>query len=161
MTPSWVVPVATVLGALLVSAANIIVNRWRYGIDRLSISVDYFCDEVNSAADLATSYWVLDLSVPGDHYDAKRTESFLIGRQDRIQELLLIFLENPSINPGINIDKFEKERDDLFDAMTGGSFKTKGRSPDYDRAPRVQAVAAKLNGHARRALEKSRRRWRL
>jgi hypothetical protein len=83
------VPAAGLGGALLVAIANYAVQRWRYRLDRISGSVDHFCEEVNSIADLSTQYWLLDAIEHQDQVNASLLEPQLIGRQMRLQSLII------------------------------------------------------------------------
>lgn len=83
--PSWVVPVVTLCGSLIVSASNYAVQRWRYRADRLTISADQLCNEINSAARQAADYWFLDAK---DLPKCQQVELELIGLQDRLQQLI-------------------------------------------------------------------------
>jgi hypothetical protein len=147
---NWIVPTVTLIGTVIVSFANYVVQRWRYGIDRLSTAIDYFCTEVNSAADLATQYWLLDLTQRDSRSKANEIEPGLVGRQLRLQELFLTL----SQNKGLDLKQVESSIVEMYDAMTGGAFRTSDRHPDTERAQKVQAVAAMINGLSRRALVK-------
>ena len=76
---AWVVPLAA---ATLVAFGNFFVQRWRHQIDRTSLSVDHLCTELNSAADLATLYWLLDATQNSDRVKARQIEpSWWVGKR--------------------------------------------------------------------------------
>jgi hypothetical protein len=115
----------------------------------VSVAVDHLCAEINNAADLGTEYWLLDATQSVNLDAVRAIEPKLIGRQMRIQALVLALL---AIDGTVEIDSSEGLRTDLFDGLTGGSFGERDRKPDLDRASRVQASAARLNGELRSAV---------
>src|SRR3546814_367375 len=146
---NWVAPLVGLAGAALVAGANFFVQRWRYKIDRLSAAVGELSLEVNAAADIATHYWLLDTSQHPEQREARALETQLIGRQTRLQELVLALKAQ---DESLKLDDVEEGLADLYAVMTGGAFKVSGRSPDGDAAQGVQTVAATLNGRLRRAI---------
>lgn len=132
------------------------VQKWRYRTDRLAATIDNLCNEINNAADKATSYWLTESDTDEVRRRLLLTEYELVGRQSRIQELI----------GALNIQD-EKlvvaDLDDLIasllDAMTGGDFRVTGRTPDVVRAAEVQTVAARLNGCLRAGLSLHVKRW--
>lgn len=149
------VPAAGLAGAILVAAANYAVQRWRYRIDRISASVDHFCDEVNSVADLSTQYWLLDAS-QGDQLEATRIEPQLVGRQMRLQSLILALHD---LDKKLPLTGTEILLLDFYDALTGGDFQVLGRSPSSGDAQRAQALAAQINGELRQAVSSRSHFW--
>jgi hypothetical protein len=148
--PNWVAPVAALLGAIFVAIANYAVQRWRYRIDRLSASIDNFCNEVNDTADLSTEYWLLDPSTEVDHIrKARFLEPQLIGRQMRLQSLALALqaFDKKLVMTRTNMLLLE-----FYEAITGGDFRVSGRTPSPDNAQRSQACAAQINGEVRHAV---------
>jgi hypothetical protein len=85
----WLPALAGVFGATIVAISAFLVQKWRYRADRLAAGVDTLCIEINDAADVGTTYWLLDASQQSQQAEASRLEPMLIGRQLRIQELLL------------------------------------------------------------------------
>jgi hypothetical protein len=153
---NWAVPLLSVAGAVCVAVVNYAVQRWRFRIDRLSSAVDLLCNEINSAADLSVSYWRLDMSQKDESKKGQETEAELVGRQLRIQQL---FLSLKAQDAKIKLGAVEATFTDLHDAMTGGSFRVKGRAPDEHRMQRTQSLAAALNGQLRTALNERARKW--
>ena len=150
----WVIPL---VAATLVASGNFIVQRWRHQIDRIGLSVDHLCTELNSAADLATRYWLLDATQDSDRPEVRRLEPQLVGRQMRLQELAIALGEQ---DRNLGLAEFERLMPDLYEVMTGGDFHVERRAPSPERAQRVQAIAARLTGQLRRSLGvRSRRRW--
>lgn len=152
----WLVPTASILGATLVAIGNYAVQRWRYWSDRLGVAVDQFATEINNAADLGTTYWLLDLSNPADQQQGHKLEPILIGRQNRLQQLYLAL--------GVQDRHFDRTAIrvslvDFYETLTGGNFQVAGRHPDPPRAREIQAIAARLNGELRGALARRRRSW--
>ncbi len=133
----------------MVAIANYLVQRWRYSVDRLASLTDHFCKEVNSAADLATEYWLLNPVDPTVQLRCTKMEAELIGRQLRLQHLYLAL----AAAPGVNAEHASKHMLDLNDVMTGGNFSVPGRAIDATRAKQVQALAAQINGDAWKALQ--------
>ena len=125
----------------MVAVANYLVQRWRYNIDRLGASIEYLCTQINEAADTATSYWVLDKAKPDEASQATKLEAILIGRQSRIQELLVALSDQ---DERLRLGDAGDRLVDLFDAMTGGNFYGVGRPPDFGAAQRAQTRAAEL-----------------
>lgn len=151
---AWIVPL---VAATLVACGNFFVQRWRHQIDRTGLSVDHLCTELNSAADLATLYWLLDATQNSDRVQARQLEPQLVGRQTRLQELTVTLGEQ---DRRLNLTGFERLMPDLYDAMTGGDFRVERRSPSPETAQNVQAVAAQLNGQLRTSLGlRSHRPW--
>jgi hypothetical protein len=144
----WIVPAASIVAALIVTAGNTAVQRWRYRVDRLASSIDLLCSEINAAADLATDYWLKQAPL-GDRLALGALEALLLGRQNRLQEIRIALGEN---DVALILETVDMHLVDLFDAMTGGNFQVDGRPIDADRARLVQARAAVLNGDLRRAL---------
>ena len=141
--PQWIIPTVSIVAACIVSLANFLVQRWRYRIDRLSVAADHICTEINLAADLSTEYWLIDRSDPEVVKTSLRLEPQIIGRQTRIQA---VFLALVRLDSKFIFDKAENRLAELFDAMTGDTFQVSGSPPNPERAMKVQAVAARLNG---------------
>ncbi len=153
--PNWVAPVvASLFGASVVALANFLVQRWRYLADRLGTSIDKLCDEINSAAQCATDYWLLDMTQRDDVRLGQKLEPILIGRQQRIQQLLLALAAR---DRKLDLSPIQPLQLNLFDAMTGRNFRVGNRPPQPDLAQEVQGVAAALNGELHRALAKRNR----
>jgi hypothetical protein len=143
-------------GATIVAATNFMVQRWRYLTDRLGAAADQLCSEINSAADTATEYWLLDAKQGEEQARARGLEPLLVGRQIRLQQLLLSLQEQ---DRRLKLDVVDARIADLYTAMTGGQFKVAGRDPDDVMAQQVQAVAAGLVGELRKALRHRNKRW--
>lgn len=154
LVPSWVVPVVTLCGSFIVSLSNYGVQRWRYRADRLIISADQLCNEINLAARHASDYWFVDAdALP----KCRQVELELIGLQDRLQHLIAAIQEQ---DPALDLSDAGESVMNLFDAMTGGQFRVTSRKFDIVRAGRVYAVAAELNGQLRVAVaRRSRLLW--
>lgn len=143
------VPAAGLSGALVVAIANYAVQRWRYRLDRTSASVDHFCDELNNAADLSTQYWLLDASEYQDQVNASLLEPQLIGRQMRLQSLIIAMGD---LDKKLVLTRSHILLIDLYEALTGGDFRVTGRRPSPNRAQLAQALAAQINGELRQAV---------
>jgi hypothetical protein len=154
--PGWVVPAAALTGSSIVAVAGFFVQRWRYNIDRLSAAVDLLCSEINSAADLATACWLLDKTEPLDAIKASQQEPQIVGRQLRIQALLLALTKH---DKSWALDEVNTAIADLYDAMTGDNFRGMKRPANIERVQSVQSVAADLNGKLRMALSRRNKRW--
>lgn len=150
------VPAAGLGGAILVAVTNYLVQRWRYRIDRISDSVDHFCEQVNSAADLGTKYWLLDASQTNDARQAATLEPQLIGRQTRLMSLILALGE---LDKKLVLIRANILLVDFYEALTGGDFKVRGRHTSPDRAQLVQSIAAQINGELRHAVSLRSQRW--
>jgi hypothetical protein len=146
--PNWMVPAAGLAGAMLVALANYAIQRWRYRLDRTAASVDHLCEELNDIADLGTTYWLIDASEPNAQFNAWTIEPQLVGRQMRLQSLILALedLDKKLVLTRTNMLLLE-----FYEALTGGDFKVNGRAPSRDQAQRAQAVAARINGELRHA----------
>ncbi len=154
----WVVPSVSILAAVLVSIANYSIQRWRFIIDRLGMSIDQICGEINLSADLACDYWQIDCKERGDDQRlASNLEPRLIGRQMRIQNLLVSLKQQ---DPKLDFTEIDIYIANLYSSMTGGTFQTVGRAADQRCGRDVQSNAASLNGAFRRALVKRMRNWR-
>lgn len=147
--PDWMVPAAGLAGAMLVALANYAIQRWRYRLDRTAASVDHLCEELNDTADLSTTYWLLDASQRDAQLNAWTIEPQLVGRQMRLQSLVLALgdLDKKVVLTRTNILMLE-----FYEALTGGDFKVAGRPTSRDQAQRAQAVAAQINGELRHAV---------
>lgn len=144
--PSWVVPVVTLLGAFIVSVSNYAVQRWRYRADRLNVSIDLLCTEINAAARSAAEYWFHDAeNLP----KCQQIELELVGLQERLQQLIAAVQAQ---DENLDLDDCGEAVMDLFDSMTGGAFRVSGRKQDVVRAGRVYSAAATLNGSLRIAV---------
>lgn len=152
----WMVPAAGLCGAALVAIANYLVQRWRYRIDRISNSVDHFCDELNSAADLGTQYWLLDAAHTDERKLAATIEPQLIGRQVRLQSLILALA---ALDKQLVLTRTDMLLIDFYEALTGGDFKVSKRAQSSERAQLVQSIAAQLNGELRHAVSMRGQRW--
>jgi len=153
--PVWVVPLVTFASAVLASLVAFGVQRWRYRTDRLAAAIDSLCNEINSAADKATAYWLID-DTAQDRGKIRLAEFELVGRQSRIQELIGALDVQDEKLVVVDLNELVLE---LLDAMTGGGFRVADRPLDLDRAARVQAAAARLNGALRVALSRRVRGW--
>jgi hypothetical protein len=141
---------------LIVAITNFAAQRWRFRTDRLGAAVDHFCNEINLAADIATEYWLLDASNQPAQEKARIREPMLIGRQSRIQELLIALADQDAHLPLSGVQSIVTE---MIGAMTGGEFRVRGRVPDTARAQEVQVIAAHANGKLREALQRRNKRW--
>ena len=150
------VPAAGLAGALLVACANYFVQRWRYRLDRISNSVDHFCEEVNNVADLSTRYWLLDASQSDQQKEAAMIEPQLVGRQVRLQSLILALGD---LDKKLVLTRGHMLLVDLYEALTGGDFKVSRRPASPDRAQSVQSLAAQINGELRHAVSVRSHRW--
>lgn len=104
---------------------------------------------MNEAADQATAYWLLDCSTEEVGNQAHVAEFAILGRQMRIQHLIVALgVQEPSFS----IPTLDDLVIDFYDAMTGGNFQVKGRGQDLVRALQVQSTVASLNGAFRGAL---------
>jgi hypothetical protein len=136
--------IGALLGSLLVSIVGYLVQRWRYRNDRESAYADRFCEQINSAADLATEYWLLDSVVSADAGTRiSLLEPQLVGRQVRIQSMYVAFQE---FDPDINLTHVREDLVLLYDELTGGQFQVRDRRSDPGRAQRCQTAAARVNG---------------
>jgi hypothetical protein len=154
---SWLVPVVTLIGACIVSSGNFAVQRWRFRVDRLVVSTDQLCTEINSAAAQAARYWHLDANQPEQAGRCRELESEVVALQSRIQQLIAAIQEQ---DPRLDLTGAAENVMNLFDAMTGGHFRETGRAADGLRAARALAIAAELNGELRIAVaRRSRLLW--
>ena len=142
-------PLVALVVGLLVAGANYAVQRWRYRVDRLAVAADHLCSEINAAADLSTDYWLLDAGLAENYRETHSIEPKLIGRQIRLQSLRIAL---QSLDKKVDLKSSESLLVSLFDEMTGGFFKSPNRAADPDRAQRVQAIAAELNGTIRNSV---------
>jgi hypothetical protein len=154
--PEWMVPAAGLGGAMLVAVANFLVQRWRYKLDRISNSIDHFCDQVNDVADLSTRYWLLDAADSAAQKEVSTLEPQLVGRQMRLQSLILALAE---LDRKIILIRSQMLLVDLYESLTGGDFKVLRRRPSPDRAQTVQALAAQINGELRHAVSLRSQKW--
>lgn len=152
----WTVPAAGLGGAVLVAIANYLVQRWRYRLDRISNSVDHFCAELNEIADLSTRYWLLDASQKGTQQDVAAIEPQLVGRQMRLQSLILGISD---LDRKLILTRTEIILVDFYEAITGGDFKVLKRGPSPERAQLAQSLAAQINGELRHAVGIRSQRW--
>lgn len=143
------VPAAGLSGAVLVAFVNYLVQRWRYRLDRISNSVDHFCEQINAVADLSTTYWLLDASQESQQREAHKIEPQLIGRQVRLSSLILALGE---LDRKLVLTRTSMLLVDFYEALTGGDFKVSRRSPSAERAQSVQSLAAQINGEIRHAV---------
>ena len=146
---NWLIPAASIFAALVVGLANFLAQRWRYRLDRTAASVEHLCGEINSAADLATRYWLIipDATNLGE---INALEAQIVGRQLRIQALFLAFRQQDH-----RLDLLVIMREmgaDFYDALSGGNFQVRSRAQDLVRARLVQSRAAEMNGAIRAAL---------
>lgn len=145
---NWMVPAAGLAGAVLVALANYAIQRWRYRLDRTAASVDHLCEELNDVADLSTTYWLLDASQHDSQLNAWTIEPQLLGRQMRLQSLVLALGD---LDKKLVLTKTNMLLLEFYEALTGGDFKVAGRPASKEQAQRAQAVAAQLNGELRHA----------
>jgi hypothetical protein len=150
------VPAAGLTGAILVAAANYLVQRWRYRLDRIAISVDHLCEEVNGVADLSTDYWLLDASQVDQQKEAVKLEPRLVGGQIRLQSLILALGD---LDRKLVLIRTEMLLVEFYEALTGGDFKVVKRATSPDRAQLVQSLAAQINGELRHAVSIRTRHW--
>jgi hypothetical protein len=104
---------------------------------------------VNDAADLSTRYWLLDASRADQQKDAATIEPQLIGRQVRLQSLILALTD---LDRKLVLTRTNMLLIDLYEALTGGDFNVSKRPPSPERAQSVQSLAAQINGELRHAV---------
>ena len=126
-------------------------------MDRLNVAIDHLSTEVNVAADLVCEYW---LTTPADAENVRRQVAFLelklIGSQTRLSSLLLAI---EALDERIETAGAREKLVTLFEAMTGGGFRTGGRPTDPDRAQAAQVTGAELVGELRSAAARRSRKW--
>ena len=151
-----VAPAIALIVGLVVSWANFAIQRWRFRVDRLNVAIDHLSVEINSTADLATEYWLIDVTDKMSRGRAAYLESKLIGCQTRLSSLLLaIEALDGQIKTKTTWDKLPT----LFDVMTGGSFSAASRQPDAARAQSVQSIGAEIVGELRTVAARRSKEW--
>jgi hypothetical protein len=156
-SPDWIVPIIGLGGAVIVAVANFAVQRWRYRLDRLGGAIDHLCAELNSAAELSSTYWLLDTTQRDHAEKARILEPELVGRQIRLQSL---FIAIRILDRRLDTDESSNLLISFYDDLTGGDFKTLTRPPDLERCQGAHSDAARLNGALRRALAERMKLWR-
>jgi hypothetical protein len=154
---SLVAPIVAFIVGGLVSWSNFTIQKWRFRVDRLNVAIDHLSTEVNAAADLACEYW---LTMPADAENVRRQVAFLelklIGSQTRLSSLLLAI---EALDERIETVGAREKLVTLFEAMTGGGFRTGARPTDPDRAQAAQVTGAELVGELRSAAARRSRKW--
>jgi hypothetical protein len=154
---SLIAPTVAFIVGGLVSWSNFTIQKWRFRVDRLNVAIDHLSTEVNAAADLASEYWLI---VPADAENIRRQVVFLelklIGSQTRLSSLLLAI---EALDERIETEGAHEKLVTLFEAMTGGGFRTSRRPADLDRAQAAQVTGAELVGELRSAAARRSRKW--
>jgi hypothetical protein len=153
---SLTAPAVALVVALFISWSNFAIQRWRFRVDRLNVAIDHLSVEVNAAADLATEYWLID---PTDSANTRRIallEPKLIGTQTKLSSFLLAI---EALDDLIETKPAQEKLATLFEAMTGGGFRTLGRPADPLRAQHAQSIGAELMGELRVAAADRSRKW--
>jgi len=99
---------------------------------------------------------LIDLANPDGLTRSRLVEPKLVGMQTRLSSLKLAIV---ALDERIDLQPADNQMVRLFDAMTGGEFKSPKRLPDPDRAQEAQAVSAQLTGELRTAVARRSRKW--
>lgn len=126
-------------GALFGFVFSAILQRSKSARDELHIACDEFCEVSLAAADAGTSYWLK----PADKANSGLTEAeaHLAGYQRRLSGYEALVRRGLHHEGGQDI---EMPIMALFDALTGGDFRSPERKRDPIRAAAIQAHAADL-----------------
>jgi hypothetical protein len=151
-----VAPMVAVLVGVLVSYSNFAIQRWRFQVDRLNVAMDHLSVEVNAAADLASEYWLTGPPALESISRIAFLEPKLIGTQTRLSSLLLAI---EALDERIETGPAREKLATLFEAMTGGGFRTVGRPAEPLRAQDAQSIGAELVGELRIAAARRSRKW--
>jgi hypothetical protein len=146
------------VGGLIAAAINYLGLRWRYRTDELANFWARTCEDIAAAADLATEYWLKDLSKTAGEgeQDVLKTEFRIIGYQQRLSEMTAILEEEAQ---QIDLLSLRPLFADFFDALSGGNFQVPERRHDHRRARSVQDIGARLIVRLRSALRRRTRLW--
>jgi hypothetical protein len=148
----WIVPVTSLLAAVVGASAAFAGLVWRYRADYRRDVVRELLQLIQHAADTATEYWLLDMSQgDGDINKFRSYEARITGLSERIDAG--IEAARPHLR---RIDTLGMERPwlNFLDNMTGGQFSDQRRPPDYARCQGVQVAAASLIGDLRTAADR-------
>lgn len=134
---SWADVAKLVLAALFAGAATITITWLKSLWDEERALSDQFSDAVRDAAGLAAEYWLK----AGDDPDLALLEAKLIGAQSYLNHFRLIATDYFDVGDrtwllGSMVD--------LYDLMTSGDFKVKGRAAAPHRADDCQRIAAEI-----------------
>jgi hypothetical protein len=114
---------------------GISVQAWKSSRDELRFLCDEFCKAIAEAADVGAKYW---LTAPDDA-DFVLMEAKIEGHQRRLSGYAAL-LRRTMHRTGYHAINACLTR--LFDALTGGEFKSPDRPIDKNRALEVQTAAA-------------------
>jgi hypothetical protein len=131
-------PFSVIVGAFLGISLNFLLRLWQYKRDNWLNRIDWFCETLEQAADLATEYWCeLGKETTEDDTRAHR----LIGLQTRLDGLLATLSERFDNKDREMISELMVQ---VRDALTGGSFMSESATKDVNRARDAQVSVSDL-----------------
>lgn len=152
--PTWAYLLVGLASPVVVAIAGAMAIRWRYHADSRSNLAKVFRDEVMAAANLATEFWLLDLtSLPAgtsdpdqlartkDRLNASSLSARLQGAQERVD--LALDILRPHLR-SLDTLGMDKPMAAFSASLTGGSFDDPLRGADLERALGTQIAAATL-----------------
>ncbi|WP_139234116.1 hypothetical protein [Methylobacterium pseudosasicola] len=151
-------PVQVLLGGFLGFAGAGALRWWQYRRDLWISEIERFTDALNEACDLSTEYWLCRKSDDKEIIDKDKAlellvqEAKLLGFQIRLDGLQACFIDRLLRDDRKSINS---KMSDLSSALTGGSFQSKERDADPDRAILIQATAADLLIEMRQSVRRS------
>lgn len=151
-------PVQVLLGGFLGFAGAGALRWWQYRRDLWISEIERFTDALDEACDLSTEYWLCPKSDDRGIVEKDKAlellvqEAKLLGFQIRLDGLLACFVDRLLKEDRKSINS---KMGDLSGALTGGSFQSREREADPDRAVLIQATAADLLIEMRQSVRKS------
>ena len=133
------------IGAALAFIANTALRVWQYNRDQWIGRVDWFCENVERAADLGTEYWS-----PSDEGIDGALAGKILGREILLDGILAT-LSNKLLPE--DIPRLHARMSDFRNALTGGAFQSSAVTADLDRAREIQSTASDLLIAVRRAAD--------
>ena len=138
--PGWLFVLPALLGVLGGALSSAVLRLWQYRRDHWSETIVWFCERLETQADMAADYWCTRGSTKKKSQE-RTSEARILGMQARLDGLIEIILE------GMRDDHHQPIREALSkfrDSVSGGTFQSATGVSDPDRARQVQDDAAEL-----------------
>jgi hypothetical protein len=141
-----------VFGAVLGFASAGGLRWWQYNRDILLKRVEQFDACISELAECASEYWCNAHNSKDKKFSLGFYESRILGQLAKIDGLFVLFSYRLSMSDRKDILKM---MNDIHNISTGGSFQSKLKKKEYERALDVQVISSKISVSVHGAIDRA------